>query len=462
MRKIALYLMLAVLTLTLLLSGCSTSSTQPATPATADKTTEQADKTKNEQPAKETTKTNDVNNDSPAPIEISFMHIHGGAGGELVNAMCEEFTNNSNGKVKVNPIFVEGSYEGITEKLQMMSLSNSLPEMTQAGHQYTYFMADNMPIIPAQEFIDKEAMDISDYFPKMIDLGRNKEGKILGLPFAVSTPVLYYNKEMFAANNIDKIPETFDEVREVAKTLTKGDNFGIYINYQITGNWEIQTLVENFGGTMLNADRTAVAIEETGLKAFEFINNLVNVDKTMPVVASDEAATQASEMWKAGKIGMYITTIASLRGFQKDCVFEVGTALHPYDGVSSRSTPAGGNCVYVVKSDEAKQNASWDFIKYITSPEKSTEVAQVFGYMTTSQQALETAELMGNYLKENPAAEVTYQQVGYMSPWCNFPSNSGTRYVKITQDNIVAMINGEKTPQQALTDTVTDLNKLIK
>ena len=446
MKRIKKAMALALTILMLTLGACS-NSTQPTNPSP-------------------TNAASAVNPRSTAgipsePTEIRFMHIHGGAGGELVNTFCEEFTELSGGKYKIKPLYVEGSYEGVIERLLMLSLNDDFPEISQAGHQYAYFMAENMPIIPLQEFIDKEGYNVSDLFPKMLDLGRDPSGRIVGLPFAVSTPVLFYNKDMFEANGIKEAPRTFDELRETAKRLTKDGNYGIYINYEITGNWEIQCLIENYGEQMLSANRKSVGFNNAGLKTFELINNLVNVDQSMPITDSSESATQAQELFKAGRIGMYISTIASLRGFQRDAQFTVATALHPSVDGKPHGAPAGGNSVYILTNDPQKQEGAWEFIKYINAPEQSNRVAQVFGYMVTSQSALTTPALMGDYLIENPAAKVTYDQVNFMTPWCNFPGNAGTKYVKITQDNFNAMIHKEKNPTQAFNDTVSQLNELI-
>lgn len=398
---------------------------------------------------------------SDKPIELTFLHMHGGAGGELVNQLCKEYEQVTGGKVRVTPIFVEGSYEGALEKLQTMAVSKTLPNITQAGHQYVNFMTENFPVVYAQNFIDKDKTDTSDFFPKMLDLGRDKQGKLAGIPFAISTSVLYLNKNMFLANGLDPAnpPKTFDELREVAKKLTHDGNYGLYINYDITGNWEIQTMVEDMGGKMFSNDGKSVAFEKEGLETLRYLNALVNEDKSMPLMNNN----QATEAFKAGKIGMYITTIAGLRGFQKDNTkFEVVTALHPTDNAGHKGAPAGGNSLYVLKSTPEKEQAAWEFIKYLTSAENTAKVAQTFGYMVSRQSALASEKLMGKYLKDNPSAAITYEQVSWMTPWANFPGSGGTKYVKITQDGITAVLNQQKTPEEAIKTIINDSNALIK
>jgi len=396
-----------------------------------------------------------------APIEFDYLYQNGGAHNEQLLQFCEEFYELTNHMVKVNGIFVEGSYEGVLERNQLRLLSGDPAGITQAGLHYNYFMQDNLPVIPAQHFIDAEGFDLSDFFPKMLALGQNPDNTVqVGMPFGISAPVLYYNKDMFDANGIENPPTTFDEMQELAKQLTKDGNYGFYIQYPMTGNWMIQTLVENFGGRMISEDRKSMALGEAGVNTFTMLHQMRNVDKTMPVVAGDELGAQAQEMFKAGKVGMLIATCSYMSAYRKDCAFNLGVARVPNDG-EHFSAPAGGACVYILDNGEEQNQAAWDFVKYITSPEQNSRWAQVTGYMVVRQSAVDAPELMGDYLRDLPIAQIPYSMSDFMTPWANFPGGSGTRYHRITQDNIDAMLLEELTPVEALEKTVQELNDLI-
>lgn len=407
----------------------------------------------------ETTEENVSEEGSEEPIELTFLHIHGGSAGKVIEELCEEYNESTGGRVHVTPIYTEGSYEGVLEKLQALTLSNDLPNITQAGHHYAYFMTENMPVVYAQDFIDEEGTDMSDFFPKMLDLGRDEEGKLAGIPFATSTSILYINEDMFRANGLDPkedAPKTFDELREVAKKLTVDGNYGIFIDYEITGNWEIQTFIEDMGGQMLSDDRSEVAFAPQMQKTLEYFDTLVNVDKSMPLMT----ASQGVEAFKAGKVGMYITTTAGLRSYQNESNFTVTTALHPTDGSGAKGAPVGGNSLYVLESTPEEEKASWEFVQFMTSKEATIKVAQNVGYMVTRQSALDSEE-MQTYLAENPAAAVTYEQVDWLTPWCNFPGGGGTKYVKVVQDGILSVLNKESTPEEAVEKMVNDCNAII-
>jgi len=396
-----------------------------------------------------------------APVEIKFMHIHGGLSGEVVNQLVSEY-NASQSKVKVTAMYVEGSYEGVLEKLQALAAVNQLPDVTQSGYQYLSFMVENMPLVPVQKLIDKEKYDTSDFFPKVLALGRYKDGVQYGLPVAVSNPVLYINKELYRKAGLDPNtpPRTFDELRAAAKKMTTADGrYGVYFDYRITGNWLFQAMVETFGGDMVAADGKSVAFDgEAGRRVLRYWTDLVQVDKSMPLID----ATQATRSFNAGQIGMYVTTTASLRGFQKEAKFEIATGKFPLDGKHPRRVPGGGNNGFVLKSTPEREAAAWDFLKYITSPAGTSAIAKGMGYMATRKSAVETPALMGDYLKQNPPAYTTYTQVDDMTMWNNFPGKGGTRIFKIVQDNIQAALGGQKTPDQAIKDAGIEANRLIR
>ncbi|SFE56104.1 ABC transporter substrate-binding protein [Alteribacillus iranensis] len=403
------------------------------------------------------------NTNGEGPTEIEFYHIHGGEAGEAVDELVAEYHEQQD-DVRVTPVYVEGSYEGMLEKLQMQATSGELPAVAQAGFVYSRFMIENMPVAPIQDFIDEENYNLDDYYPKMLDLGRDDEETIWSLPFAVSTPVVYYNKDWFEEAGLD--PEnppldTWEDVRDTASVLAEEDGkYGVFYNHTITGNWMFQAMTETAGGRMVNDDATEVTFnEEPGVKSLQYWVDLVNKDQSMPNVNND----QAVQAFNSEELGIYINTTASLRQLQTNSEFEVGTAPFPTVDGHDRQVPAGGNSVYIMDTDEAQKQAAWDFIKFLTNPEGTTTFSSASGYMAVRESAVEQDELLGKYLnEENPAAKTTYEQTDEMVPWFNFPGDAGTRIYKIVQDNIQAALTEQKTAEEALQDAAEEANQLIE
>ncbi|QED48028.1 ABC transporter substrate-binding protein [Cytobacillus dafuensis] len=396
---------------------------------------------------------------SNKPIELTFMHILGGDQGKSIEKIADNF-NKSQTKYVVKPVFESGNYEGLVEKLQALLVTKKLPDVVMSGLNFTNYFNDNMPIVPAQTFIDKEQTDLSDFYPNMLELGKGKDGKQYAMPFAVSTPVLYYNKDMFKKAGLDpeNPPKTFEEVREAAKTLTAGDQYGMFYDYTISGAWMFQAMVETMGGQMAADDGKSVAFNsEPGKKALQHWVDLVNNDKSMPKMVG----SQPLQSFTSGKLGMYAYSTGALNQIEDASNFELGVAPFPTDGDQQRKIPAGGNTLYVMKSTPEKEKGAWEFIKYATSTEGTTIVAKEMGYMATRKSAVEGQEL-GAYFKENPLAKVTYTQLEDMVPWNNYSGADGTRIYKVIQDNIDAALNNQKTVDQAIEDAAKEANNLLK
>lgn len=408
----------------------------------------------------ETQPTENVDNPGEK-VKITFMHIHAGVAGEVVKKVVEDF-NKKQDKIEVTPLYVDGLYEGVLEKLQALAAVNQLPDVTQCGYQYTNYIVENIPIVPVYKFIEEEKYDTSDYFPTILNLGKYKDGKQYGLCISVSNPVLYYNKELFKAAGLDpeKPPITFDEVREYAKKIAKADVSGVYFDYAISGNWLFQAMVETFGGKMVADDYKSVAFDgKNSIRALKYWTDLVNTDKTMLNVDNK----QAMQSFISGKLGIYVNTVAYLTSLKKDAKFEMGIAKFPADGNKPRKIPGGGNNGFILKTTPEKEKAAWEFLKYLSSPEGTTTIARGMGYMAVRKSAVENDSLMGHYLKvENSSAYTPYLQVDEMTQWNNFPGKGGTRIFKIVQDNIQAALNKQKTPEKALKDAAEEANRLIK
>lgn len=409
---------------------------------------------------KEASKTNaaekQADSKSQEVVEIEFLHGHKG---EIIDQLVAEY-HKTQDKVRVKPIFVQGSYEGIIEKLQAQAVAKQLPDVFTNGFVYTRFAIDTMPVVSLQKFIDKEKYDTSDFFPSMINLGKSDDGQQYAMPFAVSTPIVYYNADHYREVGLDpeNPPKTWDELRNAAKKLTKDGRYGIFMDYQITGNWLYQAMTETAGGQMMANDLKSVAFDsDAGRKALQYWVDLVNVDKSMPNLDSK----QASQSFLSGNISMYVTSTAALTGFRTESSFDLRTAVFPaLDG--KRVVPAGGNNLFMLTQDPKKQEAAWDFIKFATSSKGTTMIAQGIGYMVTRKSALEDPDMMGKFLEQNPTAKVTYDQVNDMVPWYNFPGSAGSKVYKIVQDNIQAALLQQKTVDQAIKEAAEQSNDLLK
>ncbi|AET61065.1 family 1 extracellular solute-binding protein [Paenibacillus terrae HPL-003] len=389
-------------------------------------------------------------------VEIQFAH---GFSGDVIDQLVDEY-NKSQDKVRVQATFIPGNHEGVVQKLQTLTVAKQLPDVIGMGYGYHQFALDNFPVVPLQSFIEQENYNLNDFFPNLLDLGRGPDGQVYSLPMQVTEPIMYINNNLLRASNLDpkNPPKTWDELREAAKKMTHDDQYGVYFEYAASGNWMFQTMLGTAHGNMMKDSKQVGFNSVEGRKALQYWVDLVNTDKSMPLLTT----TQAEQSFLAGKVGIYIASSSRIAKYSAQKSIELSTAVFPSLDGNYRQVPIGGAGVMMLAKDNKKQQAAWDFIKFLASPESMTIYAKGTGSMVSRESALEKPEWMQTFLMDNPLSKTPYEQVKDAVPWNSFPGTDPVKLNTVLQDNITAAINQQKTVEDALRDAEAQANELLK
>jgi multiple sugar transport system substrate-binding protein len=210
--------------------------------------------------------------------------------------------------------------------------------------------------------------------------GAEYQGKLYGLPIAVSARALYYNKGILDAAGCQP-PKNWQELVTVAKKCTdpaKGVyGFGVQGSKVETDVYWYYFLWAN-KGEILSADGTQAAFNSpAGVEALQFMCDLVGKEKcTEPEpTAYDREGLQ--EMFKGGKLAMTITGPWFWKMLKKD-VPDLKYGIAPLPGNKQQKTMAVTDNLIMFKSCKDKQ-AAWKFIEFFYKPELRQEWAETFG-----------------------------------------------------------------------------------
>ena len=210
-----------------------------------------------------------------------------------------------------------------------------------------------------------------EYFP--IISAMKQDGQYWGLPTAVRSLALFYNKNIFKDAGIDAPPATLDELVADAKKTVKVDGSGNITSegmaVDMAGQdhqWWREVLVRQFGGVPYNDDYSKVTYDdEHGLAALKWYTDLATVHKVGQSGFMDEA--QAA--FKSGHAAMEIDGSFRLGSFSQIKDFEWGVAELPAkDGVQGNYVSYWVNGL-AANSKGDKLAAAEKFLAYITSPE---------------------------------------------------------------------------------------------
>ena len=147
---------------------------------------------------------------------------------------------------------------------------------------------------PSKIIKNKFALDLTDVLDKVgWTPYMNEDLKIYGIPFEAYAQGLFINKSIFKeaglvnADGSIMIPETLDEVREYAKTITEktGKNGFLIPTTDSCGGWHFMNIAWNFGTVFMEQAEDGAwkaTFNEQGAKdALQYIKDLRWTDKTL-------------------------------------------------------------------------------------------------------------------------------------------------------------------------------------
>ena len=156
---------------------------------------------------------------------LTFWHAMGGTNGEVLQQIVDDF-NASQDEIEIKAEY-QGTYDDTITKLKAAMQSDSgLPDVCQMYDVGTKFMYDSGAVIPVEDKFESTGYDKSSVMD-VISSYYTVEGKQYAMPFNVSTPMLYYNKDVFEAAGLD--PETKNEIFELLCRIRKERNNAIIL-----------------------------------------------------------------------------------------------------------------------------------------------------------------------------------------------------------------------------------------
>jgi sn-glycerol 3-phosphate transport system substrate-binding protein len=398
--------------------------------------------------------------------EISFYYpvAVGGPITKIIDQLATDFTK-ENPTIKVTPIYA-GSYQETIVKALTANKAGTPPVTSVLLSTDMFTLIDEDAIVPIDNFVKTE--DDRKWlgsFYKAFMLNSQTGGKTWGVPFQRSTVVQYWNKELFKEAGLDpnKPPQTWKELVEVGKKLTKADasgkvtQFGVQIPSSGFPYWLFQGLTTQNGAILANEAGTQVKFDDPKvIEAVQFWMDLSKTHKIHPTGIVEWGTTPKDFFEK--KVAMMWTTTGNLTNVRNNAKFDFGVGMLPAN--ARLGSPTGGGNFYIFKkSTPAQQEASFKFIKWITQPKHAAEWSIATGYVAVSPAAYETPALK-KYVAEFPPAAVARDQLPHAV--AELSTHDNQRVTKAFNDGLQAALTGTKTAEQAMKDAQREAERLLR
>lgn len=352
------------------------------------------------------------------------------------------------------------SYEDGTNTVLRESVAGTLPDVTMQGLNRQAILVERGIAKSLEPFIAAEADFAKDgYHKAMLDLG-TFDTAVYGLPFSISLPVGYYNMEVMERAGYDEtnLPQTWEQVIEACGKLREaGVDNPVFWGWNITGNWFLQAMMWSQDKPTVEGTDFQLDTPE-GLRALETMDAIFDGCEMQNFEWKD-----ALSAFSAGDIGMMYWSTSAVGAVERSMEgFTLVTAEFPgIEASGPMGLPAGGNSAMLVSQSEdpAVLDASWKWLKFITSGEGAAEVARTTGYMPPNQAANEI--ILADFYEQNPTKATAVRQLPLLREWQAYPGDNGLAATQVIYDGLEGIVTGEHEDmsvlQKDLSEEVQDL-----
>ena len=409
-----------------------------------------------------------------AQTEIQWWHAMGGTLGETVAALADGF-NKSQTAYKVNAVF-KGSYtETLTAAIAAFRAKQA-PHIVQVFEVGTAnMMAAKGAIYPVHQLMAdaKEAFDPKAYIGPVYGYYSTADGKLLSMPFNSSTPVFYWNKEMFSKAGLDPNvpPKTWAEVGEMGKKLVaSGAKCGF------TPQWQTWTMIENYGAyhdlpfaTKANGfGGIDIELKFNDTPRVKHIQMLADWGKDKVFVYGGREG-KSTALFTAGECGMHIASSATASTIDKALGTEkFGIAMMPYSPdvkAKPQNSIIGGATLWVLQGRPKEEYVGVaKFLSFLASTPVQAKWHQETGYVPVTLAATKITEDAGFY-KKFPGRDIAVQQLTLNPPTENSKGLRIGNFVQIrdvVDEELESVWSGKKDAKTALDDAVKRGNELLR
>lgn len=347
-----------------------------------------------------------------------FWYSYGGKTRDVLLGIVEAF-HASQKEHRVAPVY-QGDYFETLAKLRTALHVGLAPAVTHVVGESVPYLADAGVLEPLDDVA--AALDLVPSLTQEGMFGAAAGRPTFALPFNRSTPVLYVNEPMLAAEGVE-VPTTWDGLRAAARALTRQQNGDARFGFACAIDWWFWVaLAGQAGGSVFDADGQPTLDTEGGRAGVELWRELIAAGTMRPPPGRDYNAWQVvNGDFVAQKAAMIWTSCAYLRYFDANAKFP--WRAHALPGFARqgeaprRSAPTGGTFFVIPKGAPPHHRAAARaFLAFVLRPEHANTFATATGYIPVNREGVARLEQDGFYA-QSPNDRVAVDQLPVTTGW---------------------------------------------
>jgi multiple sugar transport system substrate-binding protein len=365
----------------------------------------------------------------------------------VLQTLVDRF-NREHPTIQVESLYV-GQSDQQLPKILAAVVGNAVPDLLWYAPMLTGQLIELDAIRPLDDWLTTSRLR-PQIDPALFD-SMSLEGHLWSIPFGTNNVGIFYRPSLFQAAGITQLPQTWAELRQVARQLTRDtngdrrpDQHGILLPLG-KGEWTVFTWLPFFwsaGGDLVEAGTNRVKIDTPGaIAALQLWRELMSDGSA--VLSGPERGYEL-DGFLAGKVAMQLSgpwTLGQLSSTQVDF------GVLPIPSAVRRATATGGENLFVMKTTPDRERAALVFMEFVLSQSFQTEWAIGTGYLPVNLASRQSADYQAFQAKQ-PAVKVFLEQAQFGRSRPIFPG-----YNRISENlgrAIEATLLGRDSPSQAL------------
>ena len=338
------------------------------------------------------------------PITITVWHVYGGQTNSPLNDLIDQFNQTVGKEKKINVQVTSLSNTNTIHELVLAAANGEpgaaeLPDLFVSYPKTVLALPDDNILVDYKDYFSEE--ELSNFIPAFVEEGM-VDGRLLVLPVAKSTEIMFINKTLFdrfsqaTGVTIDdlstweglfKAAEIYAKWTDAQTPDTPGDAKSMFVHDYYFNYFQVGT--ESLGENFFKGDKLAFGpafqtawkpLAQAALKGGVWLKGGYATESIRTGDSIVSVASSASILYYSDVVTYSDNTSEEITFVSRPCpVFENGEKL-----VMQRGS---GFCT--VKSTPEREQAAVTFLKWLTEPEHNVEFVTQAGYMPVTKAAFE-------------------------------------------------------------------------
>ncbi|MBC6412633.1 MAG: sugar ABC transporter substrate-binding protein, partial [Hyphomonadaceae bacterium] len=277
--------------------------------------------------------------------------------------------------------WVDIAWADMERKLLSSVAAGTAPDVANLNPQFSSKLAEFGALHDPEAFLSSEI--VQSYFTNVWEANR-LNGQTFGVPWYLSTNVAIYNRAIFEAANAS-FPQTLEDIPEIGRSIKQATG-----KYTYFPGFDGGEPMENYVllGGKISSELPGYGLREDAVRELLTYYAALYESGAVPPSVLIEGHQKSVDLFQSGELAMLLSGMQMLPNIESNApelINDIVVQAHP-NADEGRTNIAAMNLVVPTQTDYPRE--AFEFITFMTSPEKQTEMAELVPILPSTPESL--------------------------------------------------------------------------